>query len=600
MQRKDIKNEDKWDLGAFFKSINEYDELYNEIKKDVNKLISYKGNITKDSKTLFDFLELEYKISLGLEKIYVYSYLEFYSDTTNEDNKILKDKADKLDEYITEQTSFITSELLSTPYEKILAYIEENNNLEKYRFNLEKTFRYQSHTLSEQEERIISLATVAFGTGDNVFSALDNADVKFENVIIDGKEIELNHSNYIKFMGSKNQKERKEVFEKYYKYFENHKNSIAEMYKGQIKEDTFLSKVRKYNSPLEESLYADAISVDVYKNLINTIRNNIKPLYEYMDLRKKVLGLDELHMYDIYVDLIKGVPKTFEFDEAKNILFNALNVLGDKYISDLSQAFTDGWIDKYPNDGKRSGAYQWGSYGIQPYVAMNFEGTEDCVSTLAHELGHAMHTYYSDLNNNYHNAGYPIFLAEIASTVNEILVNEYMLKNAKNNEEKLLYITSFLDKFRTSVYRQTMFAEFEMIIHDKEQNGEPITTESLADTYYELNKYYHGDNVISDEQIKYEWSRIPHFYTPFYVYKYATGFCSAIAIASDILSGKENAKENYLQFLSSGGSDYPLNILKKCNVDMTTEEPILKAIKMFQDKLEEAKKIYEEVENGRS
>ena len=367
------------------------------------------------------------------------------------------------------------------------------------------------------------------------------------------------------------------------------------MYKGQVKEDMFFAKVRKFETPLEMSLYSDDISVDVYKNLIKTVHDNLKPMYDYMDLRKEFLGLDKVHMYDLAVDMVKGEPRKFTFEEAKDIVLEAVKPLGDEYVKDLAKAFTDRWIDKYPNDGKRSGAYQWGSYRVDPFVSMNFEGVEDSVSTMAHELGHAMHSFYSDREQEYVYAQYPIFLAEIASTVNEVLLNEYFIKHAKDDEEKLLYLTSFLDKFRATVYRQTMFAEFEMLAHEKEQAGEALTPQMLGDMYYDLNKLYYGDKVVSDDLIRYEWSRIPHFYTAFYVYKYATGFCAAIAIASDILAGVKGAKEKYLNFLKSGSSKYPLDILKACGVDMTTSEPIEKGIKMFSEKLELAKEIVRKV-----
>jgi oligoendopeptidase F len=599
MKRKDVQKEDTWDLTKFFKTKEEYNSLYKETLKDLDKLVSYKGIICKDANTLYEFLELNDKISLNIELIYVYSYLYHYSDTTDSEGKLLRDKADKLNDIISEKTSFVDSELLSTPYDTIKKFIKEKKELKKYAFYLEKAYRYQKHTLSEAEERIISLANIALGTPDNAFSALDNADCKFDNVIVDGKELELNHSNYIKYMTSQDRDLRKQVFDKYYDFYINHKNTIAEMYKGQIKEDLFISKVRKFNSPLEMSLYSDDIDVSVYKNLIKTLHDNMKPMYDYMKLRKEYMNLDELHMYDIYADMVKGSSKTFTFDEAKNCVLEAVKPLGDKYVSDLSKAFTNRWIDRYPNDGKRSGAYQWGSFGVDPYVSLNFEGTEDSVSTLAHELGHAMHSYYSDNKQNHVDAQYPIFLAEIASTVNEVLLNEYFINNAKDDNEKLLYITSFLDKFRATVYRQTMFAEFEMIAHDMEQNGEALTEESLSNVYYDLNKLYYGKDVVSDDAIRYEWSRIPHFYTSFYVYKYATGFCAALAIASDILGNVPGAKDRYLEFLSSGGSNYPLNTLKKCNVDMESSEPILKGIKMFEDKINQARKIIEGEKDGK-
>lgn len=595
MKRSEIKEEDKWDLTKYFKSTKEYNDLYKETKKLIEEITKMENKIVSSSTSLYEYLELDLKANYNLEKIYTYSYLYHYSDMSNIEGLKLKDKADKLLEFCNEKTSFTNSELLSAPYSKIKEYLKENKNLEKYAFYLEKIFRYEEHTLSKEEEKIISMASNTFGTPDNVFSALDNSDAKFPTIIVNHKEIEINHSNYAELMNNKDRKVREETFKKYYSFYINHENTIAENYKGQIKEDLFMSKVRKFNSPLEMSLYNDNIPVKVYKNLIKTIHENLKPMYEYMELRKEFLGYKDLHMYDIYVDLTTNKLQKFTFDEGKDIVLNALKPLGDTYIKDLSKAFTDRWIDKFPNDNKRSGAYQWGSYGVTPFVSLNFSGIEDSVSTTAHELGHAMHSYYSDKNQEYQYAQYPIFLAEIASTVNEVLVNEYMINNAKSDSEKFLYITSFLDKYRATVYRQTMFAEFEMIIHDLERNGKSITKEVLASTYLELNKLYYGKNVISDDEIKYEWSRIPHFYTPFYVYKYATGFTAALAIASDILNNKENAKENYLEFLSSGGSKYPLEILKKCHVDMTKEEPIIKGIKMFEDKLKMAKKLAKKV-----
>lgn len=595
MLRNEIKEEDKWDLTKYFKSDNEYEVMYDETLRILDDIVSRKGTIMRSAKDLYEYLELDKKLSINIETIYVYSYLWHYSDTKDEKGKILRDKADKLDEKISTDTSFVRSELLGVSYDYVLGLIKEDSRLASYAFALEKMFRYEKHTLSEEEERIISLATNAMGGTHESFSALDNADAKFGVVEVNGEKIELTHSNYIKLVSDKDRKLRKEVFYQYYEFFKNHYNTITEMYKSHIKEDIFLSTVRKFNSPLEMSLYNDNIDISVYKNLINTLHDNLKPLYDYMKLRKDYFGLDEMHMYDIYVDMVEGETAKFTFEEAKDIVLKAVSPLGEKYVSDLTKAFDNRWIDKYPNDGKRSGAYQWGSYGIDPYVSVNFEGTEDSVSTLAHELGHAMHSYYSDTSQEYTYAGYPIFLAEIASTVNEVLLNDYMVKNAKDDNEKLLYITSFLDKFRATVYRQTHFAEFESIVHDMEQNGEAITPESLSNVYYDLNKLYYGDNVVSDDYIKYEWARIPHFYTSFYVYKYSTGFCAALAIASDILANKEGAKEKYLEFLSSGGSKYPLDTLKACGVDMTTKEPIEAAIKMFADKLNLAYEIVEKV-----
>jgi len=595
MQRSKIKESDKWDLTKFFKNEKEYEDLYKQTLEIVDKIVSMKGHLLDSSDSLFEYLTLDDELGINAEKLYVYSYMYHYQDTNDNYGLLIRDKADKLEEKINEKTAFVRSELLSAKYAKVKEMIKENKKLEAYAFALEKLFRYEDHTLSKEEEQIISLASNAFGTPDNAFSALDNADVKFGTVVVDGEEVEVTHSNFIKLLCNKDHDVRKNTFETYYKYYVDHQNTLAEMYKGQVKEDIFMSKVRKFSSPLEMSLYSDNISVDVYKNLIDTIHANFKPLYDYIDFRKETLELDEIHMYDLAVEIAKIEQKSYSFDEAQEIVLNAVKPLGDEYVRDLSQAFTNRWIDRYPNDGKRSGAYQWGSYRIDPFVSTNFEGTEDSVSTIAHELGHAMHSYYSDRNQSFTYAQYPIFLAEIASTVNEVLLNDYFIKNAKDDNEKFLYITSFLDRFRATVYRQTMFAEFEMIAHDMEQSGEALTAQSLGDLYYKLNDIYHGDTIIKDDLIRYEWSRIPHFYSPFYVYKYATGLCAAIAIATDILDGKKGAKEKYLEFLKSGSSKYPLDTLKACDVDMTTKEPIEKSIKFFEKRLAEAKEIMKKV-----
>lgn len=595
MQRSKIKESDKWDLTKFFKNEKEYEDLYKQTLEIVDKIVSMKGHLLDSSDSLFEYLTLDDELGINAERLYMYSYMYHYQDTNDNYGLLIRDKADKLEEKINEKTAFVKSELLSVKYAKVKKMIKENKKLEAYAFALEKLFRYEDHTLSKEEEQIISLASNAFGTPDNAFSALDNADVKFGTVVVDGEEVEVTHSNFIKLLCNKDHDVRKNTFETYYKYYVDHQNTLAEMYKGQVKEDMFMSKVRKFSSPLEMSLYSDNISVDVYKNLIDTIHANFKPLYDYIDFRKETLELDEIHMYDLAVEITKTEQKNYSFDEAQEIVLNAVKPLGEEYVRDLSQAFTNRWIDRYPNDGKRSGAYQWGSYRIDPFVSTNFEGTEDSVSTIAHELGHAMHSYYSDRNQSFTYAQYPIFLAEIASTVNEVLLNDYFIKNAKDDNEKFLYITSFLDLFRAAVYLQTMFAEFEMIAHDMEQNGEALTAQSLGDLYYKLNDIYYGDTIIKDDLIRYGWSRIPHFYSPFYVYKYATGLCAAIAFATDILDGKKGAKEKYLEFLKSGSSKYPLDTLKACDVDMTTKEPIEKSIKFFEKRLAEAKEIMKKV-----
>ena len=591
-KRDEILEQDKWDLSKIFESEQDFLVAKEDVKNLLDKVVSFKGKILESSDTLYEFYKADEALSRLSEKVYMYAKLLSDSDTKNNDNKSLSMQVEKMFEDIYAQTSFIKTEFLSKNYDLVLKYISENEKLKEYAFNLEQIYRYKEHTLSEKEEKIIALASNAYGTGRDVFYNFNNADISLGTIHDeDGNEVELTNSNYIKYMNSRNRGVRIDAFNHMYDYFKKFKNTLAASYNGQVKENFFMSDVKKYESPLVESLFADAIDKKVYETLINTIHNKMDVMYDYMDLRKKALGYDEYHMYDVYVDIIDSPEKRIPFDEGKKIVFEALKPLGEEYLNDLKKAFDEKWIDKYPSVGKKSGAYSWGVYDTYPYLLLNYDDTVDSVSTMAHELGHSMHSYYSIKNQNYYNHSYPIFLAEIASTVNEVLLNDYLYKNAKTKEEKILYLVEFLDKVRTTIYRQTMFAEFEMIVHDKYKEGASLTSDMLCNTYYDLNKLYYGPNVVSDDLIRYEWSRIPHFYSSFYVYKYATGLSAAISIASDILSGKEGAREAYLDFLSSGGSDYPLSILKKVDVDMTDEKPILKAIKMFEDKLSELKEL---------
>ena len=591
LNRSEIDNKYKWDLKAMFADEQELDNTIEEGKRLVDTILKYKGKIMNDSQTLYNFYQDYEKMDRVLAKVLVYSSLNYDADTSDNKASTLKLKIEKLCDEVNQKLSFISSEMLSVDFSQVLEYIEQNEKLKPYQFDLKQLFKYKEHTLSEKEEELITKAGTAMGYCSDVFHALNDTDIDLGYVNVDGKEQELTNSNYNVFMRNKNRKIRKEAFEKLYNYYQKHINTLAANLRGNIKEDLFISDVRNFKNPLEQSLYNDDIDTSVYKNLIKTVHNNLDKMYRYLELKRQQLNLDELHMYDIYVNLSKENNKKIEFEEAKQLLFKALEPLGKNYLNDLNQAFEQKWIDIYPNKGKRSGAYSGGCYDSYPYLLLNFENDINSVSTLVHELGHSMHSYYSNKTQPYTYQGYSIFLAEIASTVNEMLLNNYLYEHAKTKDEKIFYLNEFLDDVRATIIRQTMFAEFEMLIFDKEQQGVPLTVDEINNTYYELNKLYFGPNVISDEQIKYEWARIPHFYTPFYVYKYATGLSSALAIVTDLLNNKEDTKEKYLEFLSSGCSDYPLEILKKVGVDMTTTEPIQKAFDMFEEKLNELEKL---------
>lgn len=590
--RSEVEEQAKWNLKAMYQNEEAVNKDIEQLKQYHKDLLSFKGKIMESSETLKKFYQVYINYDKVLSNLYTYSHMLCDEDTTDSNHQAFKMKIDKLVEDLGAELSFISPEMMTTSYDEVLKMIEQDTSLKEYQFDLEKSFRYQDHVLSTREEELIAKASNAMGTGDEVFYNLDNSDIHLRPIHDEqGNLVELNNSNYNKYMNSKNREVRKEAFDSMYEYWKNLKNTVAATYKGQIKEDFFSSEMRKFDSPLKESLYSDNIDISVYECLIQTVHKNLDKMYQYVDLRKQILGVDELHMYDVYVDLCEEEAKPIPFEEGKQIVFDALKPLGETYLKDLNKAFEERWIDIYPNTGKKSGAYSWGTYDSYPYLLLNYNDTVDSVSTMAHELGHSMHSYYSSQNQEYLYHNYPIFLAEIASTVNEILLNDYLYKNAQSKSEKMLYLNEFLDKIKGTLYRQTMFAEFEMKIHDKYQAGIPLTEEEFSNTYYELNKLYFGPNMISDEEIRYEWERIPHFYTSFYVYKYATGISAAIAFASDILNHVDGAVDRYLTFLKSGGSNYPLEILKNCGVDMTSEEPIQKALDMFEQKLQELKKL---------
>ncbi len=591
-KRVEVNKEDTWDLTRFIKDEEEFNNIIKETEKLLEDAKKYKGKIMANCDNFYNFIILDEKIDRNLSNLYVYANLLCDEDSTNNNSVSLKMKAEKFLDDASELLSFASPEILNSGYDIAKKYIEENSNLENYKFYIEKLFRYEKYTLSEKEEQIISVAANTFGTPDDAFYNLDNTDIDLGYIKDENEnEVKLNNSNYNLYMNSENREVRKNAFEAMYKFWKKHIHVVASLLKGNIKENFFFSKVKGYNSPLEMSLYKDNIPLSLYKNVINVTHDNFKYLHEYMKIRKEYLKLDEMHMYDIYTPITKDINKNIPFEEGKKMVFESLKPLGDKYINDLEKAFTDRWIDKYPNLGKKSGAYQWSTYDSTPYVLLNYNGTIDSVSTMAHELGHAMHSYYSKENQSYAYHDYPIFLAEIASTVNEVLLNEYLTKNAKNKEEKMYYIVDMLDTIKSTIYRQVQFAEFEMLMHDKEENKVPLTAEEFNKTYYELNKAYYGDNIISDEEIKYEWARIPHFYSSFYVYKYATGLACAIHIATKILKGDNNMRDKYLEFLSSGGKNYPLEILKEVGIDLNSTEVMQSAFDLFKEKLEELKSI---------
>lgn len=592
MERKDILDKYKWDLSVMYENDTLWKEEYDKVYSEYKEILNYKGKILESSANLLNTIELELNIGRKLEKLYVYAYMRLDEDTNNTYYQEMVGKIDNLNATISLDTSFITPELLESDYSKVEEFIKENDKLKRYEKYLKEIYRYKEHTLSKEEERVIAAFQQVLSNPSKTSSLLRNSDLDFGTINVEGEEVKLNNSNYSLYISSNNRQVRMDAFKTLYKEYAKHKNTLAQTLSGDMASNITISKLRGYNSVRESSLFDDNISLDIYDNLVDTVNNNMSTMYKYLSLRKKVLNLDELHLYDIYAPLIEEDEKKYTYEEAREIILKALSVFGEDYIANINKAFDENWIDVYPNDNKRSGAYSWGCYDSNPFILTNFQGRYDDVSTLAHELGHSMHSYYSNKNNDYEYSRYSIFVAEVASTVNELLIAYHMLETTEDVSQKLKIINELLELYKGTIYRQTMFAEFEKEIYDLKEKDEVITYEVLNNIYYDLNKKYFGKDVVIDDEIKYEWSRIPHFYTSFYVYQYATGLSAATHIVNSILNNEENAIKNYLEFLKTGGIDYPTNELKIAGVNIENKEVIESAIKTFDSLIDKFEKIY--------
>ena len=591
--RDEIDIKDTWDLTYIFKDESEFNKVYDEAKEEIKTVSSFKGKLLENSNSLLSYLEYSDNMERKLYRLYYYAHLNLDTDTTNTKSQAREGKVTNLLQEYGVLSSYVLPELLNGDYEKVKEFVKENKSLEKYRFNLEEVYRYQNHRLSEENEVLLSTLSKSF-IADETFEALTDADMTFPNILVDGEEVELTESNYNTYIRSNNRDVRNDAFNKLLGTYGNFKNTLAKTFSGNVELLTSMAKIKKFNSSIEASLYADNIPIDVYNKLIDIVNNNMHVLYKYYDLKKEVLKVDELHLYDIYVPMIDSIQKKYSFLDAKKTVLKALSVLGEDYIKNLNKAFDERWIDIYNNKGKRGGAYSSGFYDTKPYLLLNFEGKYEDVTTLAHELGHSMHTYYSCHNQPYNLSSYNIFVAEVASTVNELLLVHYLIENSTSKEEKLFLINELLELYKATIYRQVMFAEFERDMHHAQENGEILTNEYLSNNYYELVKKYFGENVVCDELIKNEWMRIPHFYYNFYVYKYAIGLSCATKIVNGILNHEEGAIEKYLSFLKTGGSMYPSDELKVAGVDIYNENVYIEAINTFDKYIKMFKKIYEE------
>lgn len=588
MNRDSVNEKHTWNLSAIYSCVDDFEKELNEVKYEVEKIKEYESIMLKDGETFYETLEFYYYVSRKMEKLYMYAHLLFDTDTSDNNSQSLRGKITNLYSDLSKNSYFISVNIFKLEYSEIEKFYEEKPELKKYEKLLKDEFRYKEHTLSDSEEKLLSSLSKVIGNNYDTYELFKDCDLTFDNIKDEEEnEVELTNSNYSLFIENRNRNVRKDAFMTLYKKYKQYKNTFASLISNNINEEISISKIKKYNSAIECSLYKDEIDVSVYDNLISSVNDGMNVLYKYYDLKKKVLGVDELHLYDIYVSMVNEYSKKYEFDEAVNIVKNALSVLGDEYISILESGINDRWIDVYPTRNKRTGGYSSGGYDTYPYILLNYQDKYGDMSTLAHELGHSIHSYYTRNNNDYIYGDYSIFVAEVASTVNELLLAKYMLKISSEKQEKLYILNKLMELFRATIYRQTMFAEFERDIYAMAEDDEVLTADKLCEKYYELNKKYFGNNVVVDEEIQYEWERIPHFYYNFYVYKYATGLSCACMIVDNILSGKENAVSNYIEFLKCGRMKNPINSLKVAGVDITKKEVIDSAIKMFNGVIDE-------------
>ncbi|WP_096467709.1 oligoendopeptidase F [Aneurinibacillus soli] len=594
-KRSEVKQENKWKLEDMFPSDAAWEDEYKQVQQHIEEMGHYKGKLAQSPSVLADCLKTYEKLGLAMERVYVYARMRRDEDNTNTTYQGMTDRAGSLNVSVSSATSFLVPEILAMPEEKLEDYIADPV-LASHTFYLKEIKRQKAHVLSAIEEQIVAQAGELAQAPQTIFGMINNADMVFPTITDEhGNDVQITHGRYIQLMESQDRRVRQEAFKAVYDTYGKQKNTIAATLNASVKKDVFYARIRKYPSALAASLDDDNISTDVYTNLIQAVRDNLPAMHRYVSLRKKLLGVDELHMYDLYVPMVGEVKMDIPYTEAVRLVKEGLKPLGSEYGHVLDEAFTSGWVDVYENEGKTSGAYSWGAYGTHPYVLMNYHNNVNNLFTLAHEMGHAMHSYYSDKTQPYMDAQYKIFVAEVASTLNESLLMDYMLKNTKDPRQKMYLLNHYLEQFRGTVYRQTMFAEFEKLTHEKVEAGEPLTPETLCSMYYDLNKDYYGPDMVIDEDIKMEWARIPHFYNEFYVYQYATGFSAATALSQQILGEGEPAVKRYLNFLSSGGSDYPIELLRKAGVDMASPEPVVQGLAVFARLLDEMEKLAEEV-----
>ena len=587
-ERREVPKEAQWDLERIFKTDEEFQKEIEAVRKQIDEFAKLEGHTTESAKTFYRSITAGNEIERRLNKLYTYASMKSDEDVANTENQAKKEQVVNLYNYASSKMYFQTPELLNTEKEVIESFYQAEPKLLEHKTNIEEVYRYKPHTLPKEEEKLLSNLSSAFGNDETTYGYLTDSDLDFGTIHDEnGVEVPLTDTNFSIYIKSPKREVRKEAFERLYEVYKQFQNTITATFNGAIKQNVAMAHIKHYKTSFEAALFGDELDSKVYDTLVSSVRNHLDVLHDYYRLRKEVLNLKELHLYDVYTNLVPDTDTKYPFETASRLVLDALKPLGDAYINDLKQAFTEGWIDIYPNKNKRGGAYSSGSYDTMPYVLLNYQDKLDDVSTLAHELGHSMHSFYTRKNQPYQYGDYPIFVAEVASTVNELLLAKHMLKVSTNKNERLAILNQLLELFKGTIYRQVMFAEFEKYAYDLVEQDEVITPDKLCKKYYELNQDYFGSDVVVDKEIAYEWEKVPHFYYHFYVYKYATGISAACHIVEGILSGDEAKRDAYLKMLANGCCENPLNTLKIAGVDMTDKEVYESAIRMFADTIEE-------------
>lgn len=587
-ERREVPKEFQWNLERIFKTDEEFQKEIKAVRKQIDEFAKLEGHTTENAEMFYQSITAGNEIERRLNKLYTYASMKSDEDVANTENQAKKEQVVNLYNYASSKMYFQTPELLNTEKEAIESFYQAEPKLLEHKTNIEEVYRYKPHTLPKEEEKLLSNLSSAFGNDETTYGYLTDSDLDFGTIHDEnGVEVPLTDTNFSIYIKSPKREVRKEAFERLYEVYKQFQNTITATFNGAIKQNVAMAHIKHYKTSFEAALFGDELDPKVYDTLVSSVRNHLDVLHDYYRLRKEVLNLKELHLYDVYTNLVPDTDTKYSFETASRLVLDALKSLGDAYINDLKQAFTEGWIDIYPNKNKRGGAYSSGSYDTMPYVLLNYQDKLDDVSTLAHELGHSMHSFYTRKNQPYQYGDYPIFVAEVASTVNELLLAKHMLKVSTNKNERLAILNQLLELFKGTIYRQVMFAEFEKYAYDLVEQDEVITPDKLCKKYYELNQDYFGSDVVVDKEIAYEWEKVPHFYYHFYVYKYATGISAACHIVEGILSGDEAKRDAYLKMLANGCRENPLNTLKIAGVDMTDKEVYESAIRMFADTIEE-------------